>query len=250
MPTNTPTRATGAPGSTVPTGPAESRSTGPEAAEGAPAHTGFALFSARVRGRHRKPRSQKLLPAAGGLALTAGALSLVRLASGPGPTDIGAGTGPRPVAPAPSAATSPGADGTGGTGDSAAPVSPAAPGAGPSSPTALGGRSATLRVPFAPGGTVAPTAVTPPLTAAKTPSPPPDAPGAPQPPAPTGAPSDDPAPPPAPADRTPPQPKPPPPDRQAPPPPPHRPGEPDDNAPVLCVPIIGLCVGGGPGLKD
>ncbi|MEU9732373.1 hypothetical protein AB0E07_13110, partial [Streptomyces sp. NPDC048002] len=38
------------------------------------------------RGRHRRPRPRKVLLAAGGLALAAGALTLVRLppASGPG----------------------------------------------------------------------------------------------------------------------------------------------------------------------
>lgn len=82
MPTNTPTR---------PTAP---RSTGAETAEGTPAHTGSTLFSARIRGRHRKPRHRKLLLAGGGLALTAGALSLVRLASDPGPADLGAGAAP------------------------------------------------------------------------------------------------------------------------------------------------------------
>ncbi|MEU1695549.1 hypothetical protein ABZ590_30060, partial [Streptomyces hirsutus] len=87
MPTNTPTR---------PTRPTEPQSTGAETAEGTPAHTGFTLFSARIRGRHRKPRHRKLLLAGGGLALTAGALSLVRLASDPGPADLGAGAGPRP----------------------------------------------------------------------------------------------------------------------------------------------------------
>ncbi|MFJ6554249.1 hypothetical protein ACIQNT_18680 [Streptomyces luteogriseus] len=55
-----------------------------------------APFHPRARGRHRKPRPRKVLLAAGGLAVAAGALSLLRLASGPG-TDAGSvEAGPRP----------------------------------------------------------------------------------------------------------------------------------------------------------
>lgn len=49
------------------------------------------------RGRHRRPRPRKVLLAAGGLALAAGALSVVRLLPGPG-GDVGgvrAGAEPR-----------------------------------------------------------------------------------------------------------------------------------------------------------
>ncbi|WP_055607910.1 hypothetical protein, partial [Streptomyces prasinus] len=183
MPTNTPT------------GPATPRSTAPETAEGTPAHPGPALFGARLRGRHRKPRPRKLLLAGGGLALTAGALSLVRLASGPGPADLGTEAGSGPVVPDPSTTTSPGTGGADGTAGAAAP---AAPQAGPSSPTALGGRSTPPLLPAAPGGTTAPTAEPPPLSppavpedAPRTPNTP-DTPGAPKPPVPTGAPPGDP----------------------------------------------------------
>ncbi|MCT9145326.1 hypothetical protein N4G67_40775, partial [Streptomyces violarus] len=66
--------------------------TAPRRREPAPPHdpppTETGLSAPRVRGRHRKPRSRKVL-LAGGLALVAGALSLVRLASGPSPDGVG-----------------------------------------------------------------------------------------------------------------------------------------------------------------
>nr|MDX2775561.1 hypothetical protein [Streptomyces europaeiscabiei] len=52
----------------------------------------------RPRGRHRRPRPRKLLFAVGGMALAAGALSLLRLVSDP------AGGGAGTAGPAPSAA--------------------------------------------------------------------------------------------------------------------------------------------------
>ncbi|WP_406725839.1 hypothetical protein WJ438_15820 [Streptomyces sp. GD-15H] len=222
MTTNTPTRP---------------QPTAPDAADRPPAHTGFALFSARIRGRHRKPRPRKLLLAAGGLALAVGTLGLVRTASDPGPGDIGAEAGLRPV-PDTASATSPGNDSTDSTAGTtpASPASPA-PEASPSSPAALGGQSGVPLTSTAPDGTAAPTATAP---AAPTAPNTPNAPGA---PAPTGTAPDEP--PPGPPGRTPSQSQPPP-DRQAPPPPPSsdRPGETDDG-PLLCVPIIGLCVDGG-----
>ncbi|NEC30932.1 serine/threonine protein kinase, partial [Streptomyces sp. SID8111] len=63
-----------------------------EPARGTPAPPG-----PRPRGRHRKPRRRKVLLVAGGLALAAGTLGLVRLVSGPGGADTGAVAGPRPV---------------------------------------------------------------------------------------------------------------------------------------------------------
>ncbi|MFD6325699.1 hypothetical protein ACFWOL_23140, partial [Streptomyces sp. NPDC058442] len=126
MTTNTPTRP---------------QPTAPDAADRAPTHTGFALFSARIRGRHRKPHPRKLLLAVGGLTLAIGALSLVRLASDPGPGDVGAEAGPRPVpdtanAASPGPAGPAGADGSDSTAGvpTAGPASPA-PEASPTSPT-------------------------------------------------------------------------------------------------------------------
>ncbi|MFE0258287.1 hypothetical protein [Streptomyces sp. NPDC059010] len=60
-----------------------------ETAESSPyAPTPTRLFT--PRGRHRRPRPRKVLLAAGGLALAAGALSLVRLTPDPVATDLGA----------------------------------------------------------------------------------------------------------------------------------------------------------------
>ncbi|GGY01950.1 hypothetical protein [Streptomyces djakartensis] len=183
----------------------------------------------RARGRHRKPRPRKALLAAGGLALAAGALSLVRLAHGPG--SDGAGTveaGPRPDA----ATTA-----TDQAADTAATVVPAAPDAGPSSPTALGGLTpspgargpdaASRSRPQATGAReTRRTAGAPPTatTAGTTPvhdmrnAPAPRTPG----PAPASAP---------PSSRT------------APTPAPKEPDEPKKpRDPGLCVPAIGLCV--------
>ncbi|MDC0771362.1 hypothetical protein [Streptomyces sp. HD] len=59
-----------------------------EGAETATYATSAGLFG--PRGRHRRPRPRKVLLAAGGLALAAGALSLVRLTPDPVVTDLGA----------------------------------------------------------------------------------------------------------------------------------------------------------------
>lgn len=197
--------------------------------------------------------------------MTAGTLSLVHLTSGPGSTGIGAKEDLGPALPDPSASAGPGADGTGGTdakddtngtGGDTAPTPLATPRSSPSSPTALGGQGAPLRVPVVPGGAVAPTVGAPPRTT-HTPGTPSNAP--PPPPPARGTPSGNSAPPPPandapspPADHTPARPAPPPPDHREPslPPPPARPGEPDHDAPVLCVPVIGLCVGGDPFLRE
>ncbi|MGW2703638.1 hypothetical protein [Streptomyces sp. NPDC001340] len=52
----------------------------PDTAERRPAETTHPVLSLIRRGRHRKPRPRKVLLAAGGLALAAGVLSLVRVA--------------------------------------------------------------------------------------------------------------------------------------------------------------------------
>ncbi|EFD67115.1 conserved hypothetical protein, partial [Streptomyces lividans TK24] len=67
------------------------------------------------RGRHRRPRPRKVLLAAGGLALAAGALSVVRLLPGPGGDTGGVRAGAEPRVesggrdPAPDPATAPAA---------------------------------------------------------------------------------------------------------------------------------------------
>ncbi|MGW0499132.1 hypothetical protein ACWD0Z_28015, partial [Streptomyces sp. NPDC003007] len=122
MTTNTQARPRGDIGSTT----AFHRREPPVPIEPDPAENG--PFTPRVRGRHRKPRPRKVLLAAGGLALATGALSLLRLASGPdadaGP--VGARPRPDPVSTAPDDATH------------SAATFPAAPEASPSSPTPLG----------------------------------------------------------------------------------------------------------------
>ncbi|MEU1874526.1 hypothetical protein [Streptomyces sp. NPDC019793] len=200
------------------------------------------------RGRHRRPRPRKVLLAAGGLALAAGALSVVRLLPEPGggPGGFGAEAGPRVE--------------SGGRGSDRATAPAAAtdggpPGASPSATSAMGGLNGSpgpglvppgLGPDLSPSGPAVPrpTATTGPDTPAdrspgdgerergkrggqqtedtgdRAP-----APGTPQP-----SRSDRPAPSPAPT---------PPPDRGTPPTPAPEP-EPDD--PGLCVPVIGLCV--------
>ncbi|MGW0293982.1 hypothetical protein [Streptomyces tuirus] len=195
----------------------------PPAAHG-PAPAEAAPFPPRVRGRHRKPRPRKVLLAAGGLVLAAGALSLVRLTSGPG-ADAGtveAGPRPDPVTTATDDATQ------------TAATFPAVPDASPSSPTALGTLPAS---PVTKGARPSPsaTAAAPATATAAGPTSTtiPDTPNAPA-PAPTASRGGDaprPAPtPPAPPSRTTP----------APPPRPEEPKKPHD--PGLCVPVIGLCV--------
>ncbi|MFI1726546.1 hypothetical protein [Streptomyces sp. NPDC020489] len=183
------------------------------------------LFGPRLpRGRHRRPRPRKVLLAAGGLALAAGALSLVRLASEPG---LGGGLGiggteaePRLDDPdtGPERATN------------AAATVGSAPTPGPSETAALGGVSAAptaagivVPLPSATTWTPAPADAPPALATTL-----PDAPNTPAPtttpPAPAPSP---PAPQPTPAP-TPPQ--------NTPPPAPQQPAG-------VCVPVIGLCVG-------
>ncbi|MFI8087115.1 hypothetical protein ACIF9R_02215 [Streptomyces sp. NPDC086080] len=177
----------------------------------------------RLRGRHRKPRPRKALLAASGLALAAGAVTLVRLASAP--DGIEAEAAPRSAPPtetdAPADAPRP------------ATPTPAAPSpkAGPSSPEVLGSKNSTPVLP--PGAPSRPRERIPtplPETA--------------DPPAPTPPKNDEPSPPPGPS----PVPEEPPPHRPdgpgAPAPEPDPALDPDPD-PGLCIPIIGLCVGGG-----
>ncbi|MGW7821299.1 hypothetical protein ACWGLF_24910 [Streptomyces puniciscabiei] len=172
------------------------------------------------RGRHRKPRPRKVLLAAGGLALAAGVLSLVRVSSEPG---VGApGT----------AEAEPRSGAGGGTTEHAADTATsvtAGPTALPSATSVMGGRSlaptptAPPTGPAAPsasaGSTAVPTATGLPTTAVSTPG------SAPRPSATTSAPG--------PAPTT---------GRPAPttPAPTHRTTDPGPGG--LCVPVLGLCV--------
>ncbi|MCQ4197951.1 hypothetical protein M4J08_003067, partial [Streptomyces parvulus] len=86
------------------------------------------------RGRHRRPRPRKVLLAAGGLAVAAGALSLVRLLPGPGGDagGYGAQAAPRVDGGGASAADRTGTPGT--ASRSAGPT-----GVSPSATSAMGG---------------------------------------------------------------------------------------------------------------
>ncbi|WP_328977984.1 hypothetical protein [Streptomyces canus] len=205
------------------TGPADGTETGTETGTDT-----TRLFG--PRGRHRKPRPRKALLAAGGLALAAGALSLVRMTPDAGLGGYGA-TEADPQA-------APGTDsdididtGTDRATNAAATVG-SVPRASPSSTAAMGGISATP----APGTSHAPTgsatAVPLPLAAAPT-----TIPEAPNTPASTPTAFTTPH---APATTTAPQPA-----RTTPPPAPTPTSQPTHTtqpAPGLCVPIIGLCV--------
>ncbi|TDT37995.1 hypothetical protein EV562_1059 [Streptomyces sp. BK208] len=200
------------------------------------------------RGRHRRPRPRKVVLAAGGLALAAGALSLVRLLPEPG-GDVGGGHG---------ALAAPRVEGGGRDTAAQDPESAAAasgtgrgsPEAGPSATSVMGGLGGSPGPGLVPGLAPGPSASGAPLPPAATSAPgAPDTAGgrpadrqergereggsdgrtrAPGTPSPSG--SDRPAPRPTPT---------PPPDRGTPPAPDPVP-EPDD--PGLCVPVIGLCV--------
>ncbi|MFE7437769.1 hypothetical protein ACFU78_32815 [Streptomyces tendae] len=203
------------------------------------------------RGRHRRPRPRRVLLAAGGLALAAGALSVVRLLpeSGGDPGAFGAGAGPRVEGSGRGAAqdraTSPGATGGGPSGASPSPTS------------VMGGLSGSPAPGLLPGLVPAPSASGPaaPLPATTTGPDGPDGPDTPEGRGPDqgertaregeeGTAEDDPG------DRAPapgtPQPSRS--DRPAPPPPPEggtpptSDPEPEPDSPGLCVPVIGLCV--------
>ncbi|MER6417279.1 hypothetical protein [Streptomyces sp. NPDC001137] len=169
------------------------------------------------RGRHRRPRPRKLLFAVSGLALAAGALSLVRVA----PDSGSAGLGTTEADPHQDPATD--------TEQSTTTVAAAETAArvSPSATYAMGGANTTPTAPStlvrpekaAPSPSVAPTAGTTTI---------PVTPNAPAPTTPQQPPTTAPAPRPTPT-----------PDRTTPPPAP-QPGE--TNEPGLCVPAVGLCV--------
>lgn len=191
-------------------------------AEASP-HTPAATRLFGSRGRHRRPRPRKVLLAAGGLALAAGALSLVRMSPDSGVSGLGATeSGP---APAPGTDAEPDR-----STNAAATLTPNAPKATPSATSAMGGLGTapttdsiavptparTTTAPHGPGGTPAPT---PPAAGpgTPTPEPPPTTPrataSAPAPETPGGPPTS---------------------------PTPTQQPRPDDNS--VCIPIIGLCV--------
>ncbi|WP_234439851.1 hypothetical protein [Streptomyces bicolor] len=166
------------------------------------------------RGRHRRPRPRKALLAAGGLALAAGALSLVRLT----PDSDVTGLGTPQTDPASDPISAPEH-----ANNAAATVPTTAPKPSPSTTHVMGGQGATPTT----ATIVVPTANTgatprPDRTAGQTP--------APHRPAPTSQ-----APDPAPT-RPPTQP----PGRPTPNPPAPQPDQPTDDG--VCVPVIGLCV--------
>ncbi|MFC9908868.1 hypothetical protein [Streptomyces sp. NPDC059862] len=168
------------------------------------------------RGRHRRPRPRKVLFAVGGLALAAGALSLVRMTSESGGDDLG------------TAQAAPGRDPV--TGSDRATTASATvadvPDAGPSAGVPLGGADATPSTGTGPAPLLsATTSPTPPATspAASATSSAPSAPGTTEPPRPPAPTTSAPQPTPTPTPSSP-----------SPAPQPDQPG--------LCVPVIGLCV--------
>lgn len=202
------------------------------------------------RGRHRKPRPRKVLLVAGGLALAAGALSLVRLTPDTGVGTFGASEPDQQAPPGTNTDLGPDTDtGTGtGTGTdhatNAAATIGSVPTADPSATSVMGGVSTTPT----PGTPLTPTAstTTAPLPYAAAPTTIPEAPNTPASPAPTATtrttrphtPATTAAPQPArpPARTTSPQ-------NPAPAPAPTaQPTQSPRPAPGLCVPIIGLCV--------
>ncbi|MFJ8635812.1 hypothetical protein [Streptomyces sp. NPDC093568] len=171
------------------------------------------------RGRHRRRRPRKVLLAAGGLALAAGALSLVRLT----PDSHVTGLGNPDADPAPAPGTDTGTDSAT---NAAATVAATTSKPNPSATSAMGGLGATpttrtIVVPT-PKASTAPPPAHGPTT--------PDAPSLPASPSPT---------PPAETSR-PPRPAPTPGETETTSPPVPEPDQPDENA--VCVPVIGLCV--------
>ncbi|MER5858088.1 hypothetical protein ABT131_21090 [Streptomyces sp900105245] len=192
------------------------------AQESAPGAPGTDADDGARRGRHRKPRPRKVLLAAGGLALAAGVLSLVRVAPESGVGVPGtAEAEPRPDH---------GGGATEGAARTAATVA-AGPTALPSATSAMGGRSlapADSGTPTALAATDAATDAAPPGETAVPTTVPTGAPvppgGTPRPSATTSAPR------PAPTASTP-----------APTPTPSR-GTEDPDPGGLCLPVISLCV--------
>ncbi|MDQ0583105.1 hypothetical protein [Streptomyces rishiriensis] len=184
----------------------------------------------RPRGRHRRPRPRKVLFAAGGLALAAGVLSLVRLTPDQGGVG-GLGTAEAEPRPEPVAGTDDTDVGSGADTDRpAGPAVTVAP--SPTAPSAMGGASTAPapRASLVPGVPGAPTSVA--LTPGATYTPAAPAPRAPA----SGAPEG----PAAPRPTSPPRTPAPAPATTAPTPQPQQPGDP--RQPGVCVPVIGLCV--------
>ncbi|MER6675705.1 hypothetical protein [Streptomyces sp. NPDC000983] len=182
------------------------------------------------RGRHRRPRPRKVLLAAGGLALVAGALTLVRLSPGPGPDTLGA-PGAEPWADR---------EGTAGPrtdrATNAAATVDTVPRADPSATSAQGGRTASPTATASPVPTAPATAVRPQDPVAPAPRRPDTAPGpteSPEPPAATTAPAPPPAAAPAPAPGT---------SSRPPQTPSPKPTPSPSGLPGVCIPVIGLCV--------
>ena len=161
------------------------------------------------RGRHRRPRPRKLLFAAGGLALAAGALSLVRLAPDPQSGTVGTAEA-EPRQDPDTGAEAGRSDHTVAAVEAVSPSATYAMGEVSATPTAPSSLVPRQTATTSPGPTTAPA-----TTAAPAPR------TSPQPPTPTPS---TPRPTPTPSSTTP-----------APTP------QPDD--PGLCVPAVGLCLG-------
>ncbi|MEV6173203.1 hypothetical protein AB0L99_33985 [Streptomyces sp. NPDC051954] len=157
----------------------------------------------RQRGRHRKPRPRKVFLAAGGLALAAGVLSLVRMTPDSDVSNLGtAEAEPRP--------------------DTGTDQSPNTEATLAASPTAIPTAASVRRGPgTAPSPTKTPSA--PPTKATTAPAPTPAHPAVPGTPDASATATDSPQPTPTPARPT-----------DSPAPTPDRPG--------ICIPVIGLCV--------
>ncbi|MEU1039073.1 hypothetical protein [Streptomyces sp. NPDC005907] len=183
---------------------------------------GAPLWTRPARGRHRRPRPRRALVAVGGLALAAGALSLVRPAHDP----LGGGTGSAEAGPRGSGT----ADGP--AGGTTATVVPAPPTGAASATAVMGGAGPTPTsgatvVPPPTAGTPSPSRPADPATARTGIPEAPADPVTPKPPAPSRPPAASSAPRPAPGRST-----------HAPAPAP----DPRPDGPGLCVPLIGLCV--------
>ncbi|MFD3498406.1 hypothetical protein [Streptomyces sp. NPDC058678] len=174
------------------------------------------------RGRHRRPRPRKVLLAAGGLALVAGALSLVRLTPDAGVDELAT------TEAEPRVDQEAGADRAT---NAAATVAAVVPGASPTATTVMGGPSALPT----PGVSLAPSSAVESSRPASTTIP--EAPDPTRTAAPTTAPR------PSTSTGTPPQPAPTPTPSRATTPPAPQPDQPDrPDQPGLCVPVIAVCV--------
>lgn len=132
-------------GSVQPTMPFSPLVSGPSADPSDQADGGPGRPAPRPRGRHRRPRPRKLLFAVGGMALAAGALSLLRLASDP------AGGGASTAGPAPTAADEVTDEATNAGATVGGEPSPDA--GTPTADTPMGGGNPTSTRPPSPGAT-------------------------------------------------------------------------------------------------